>query len=160
MIIASVFWTGITVVVSQRRPTSGIKGKVWWTAGIRYVRPKCSDVARFQIMHSWNTCCEVRTHSTSKCEVFLQLYRHVYIYYSSAKDVYSFVTIFKTLIATLLKQWCNVSCDKILQCDWTAPYCAVGHCLYTQFTRPLIPFLWKWVWLARLFLSMVRHFPL
>ena len=42
-----------------------------------------------------------------------------------------------------------MSCDKILQHDWTALYSAAGQGLYTQFTRPR-PLLRKWVWLVRL----------
>ena len=47
-----------------------------------------------------------------------------------------------------------MSCDKILQHDWTALYSAAGQGLYTQFTRPF-PLLRKWVWLARL--ALIEH---
>ena len=49
-----------------------------------------------------------------------------------------------------------MSCDKILQHDWTALYSAAGQGLYTQFTRPF-PLLRKWVWLARLVLDVVIY---
>ena len=39
-----------------------------------------------------------------------------------------------------------MSCDKILQCDWTTLYGAVGHGLYTQFTR-LFPSLRDYVYM-------------
>ena len=41
------------------------------------------------------------------------------------------VAVFKTIN----KWWCNVSCDKMLERDWTALYGTAGHGLYTQFNR-------------------------
>ena len=67
---------------------------------------------------------------------------------SSGKDVLALIRCFQDCYC-YSKQWCNVSCDKILQHDWTALYSAAGQGLYTQFTRPF-PLLRKWVWLARL----------
>ena len=59
--------------------------------------------------------------------------------------------VFKTAITTQTMMY--VSCDKILQHDWTALYSAAGQGLYTQFTRPF-PLLRKRVWLARLLLNL------
>ena len=45
----------------------------------------------------------------------------------------------------LLKQSCNASFDKILQCDCTTLYSAVGQLVYAVYQT--LPFLREWVWL-------------
>ena len=75
----------------------------------------------------------------STVKVFLQFLQKQWRYPNSLSQ-------FSKLLL-LLKQWCNASCDKVLQRDWL--YSAAGHSLYTQFTR-LFLLLQKWVWLARL----------
>ena len=55
----------------------------------------------------------------------------------------------KTSWLSVGKQWCNVSCDKILQRDWTALYCAVGHGLCTHFTYPFFVEMSCWDWIHK-----------
>ena len=38
----------------------------------------------------------------------------------------------------LAEQWCNVSCDNILQSDWTTLYSAEGQGSHSWFTRPIL----------------------
>ena len=91
-------------------------------------------------MHSWITCCRVSMLPENYWSVFTV---------PAVTGKMSLLSFAVSRQPLLLKQLCDVSCDKILQCDWTALYSAVGHGLYTQFTRPF-SLLRKWVWLARL----------
>ena len=116
------------------------KGRVWWTVYTSNVPPEwVDDIIRFQIMHSWITSCGVSKLSK-------EYSRRFYSSCSSGKDVLALFCCFQDHHCYSNS---DVSCDKLLQCDWTILYSMARHGWYMQFTRPF-PFLRKWVWLVRL----------
>ena len=61
-------------------------------------------------MHSWNTCCEVH--------MLCRRYSQGVFTAPVVAAVMSKLSV--AVFKTINKQWCNVSCNKILERDWTS----------------------------------------
>ena len=82
-------------------------------------------------MHSWITCCGVSTLPENYS-------RSVFTVPVVAGRMSCSLSLFLRLLL-LLKQWCNASCDRILQRDWAALCSAPGQSLYMLFFLCFFP---------------------
>ena len=103
----------------------------------RHILSGCCQVCDWGIQYIWRIVraggCSVviaqwqNTDCTSQVS-WVQFPMTVSLFTSSIspqKHLISLLLFSKLLL--LLKQWCNVLCDKILQHDWTALYSTMGH---------------------------------